>query len=114
MPFRTEAARQKSRAYLNECLKEITYLLLPPNHPPPPNNITIDPTTGQPMDPALAAQKLAAGQLRPSPPVNPSQASPVSTAMQHGTSNSQPSNAQLPSSQPHEQQLRMHTNNTTF
>ncbi|KAJ6262234.1 Striatin-3 [Drechslerella dactyloides] len=47
--LRSEEARKKSRHYLDECLKEITYLLLPPNHPPPPNPPqSIDPMTGHP------------------------------------------------------------------
>ncbi|KAF3921416.1 Striatin-3 [Orbilia brochopaga] len=47
--LRSEEARKKSRHYLDECLKEITYLLLPPNHPPPPNPPqSIDPLTGAP------------------------------------------------------------------
>ncbi|KAF3911991.1 Striatin-3 [Arthrobotrys entomopaga] len=48
--LRSEEARKKSRHYLDECLKEITYLLLPPNHPPPPNPPqSIDPITGAPI-----------------------------------------------------------------
>ncbi|EPS44479.1 hypothetical protein H072_1516 [Dactylellina haptotyla CBS 200.50] len=48
--LRSEEARKKSRHYLDECLKEITYLLLPPNHPPPPNPPqSIDPMTGAPI-----------------------------------------------------------------
>ncbi|KAG0642566.1 WD40-repeat-containing domain protein [Tuber brumale] len=40
--YRAEAARNKSRAYLEKCLQEITYLLTPPNHPPPQNQPPIN------------------------------------------------------------------------
>ncbi|CCX32581.1 Similar to Striatin Pro11; acc. no. Q70M86 [Pyronema omphalodes CBS 100304] len=33
--YKAESARNKSRAYLEKCLQEITYLLKPPSHPPP-------------------------------------------------------------------------------
>ncbi|KAK6534364.1 hypothetical protein TWF281_005687 [Arthrobotrys megalospora] len=123
--LRSEEARKKSRHYLDECLKEITYLLLPPNHPPPPNPPqNIDPITGAPLstDQQISSippfpQQLPSQQIQRFPdtqptgngvalsrPLHPAPLSilpsPPTLAQQHQTS--QPNNTNLPYSHAHE------------
>ncbi|KAK6502961.1 hypothetical protein TWF481_007998 [Arthrobotrys musiformis] len=120
--LRSEEARKKSRHYLDECLKEITYLLLPPNHPPPPNP-PIDLVTGAPLSteqqilsiPQFPHQ-LPSQQIQKFPEAHPTgngvafsrslHPAPVSilpsppVALPHQTS--QPNNTNLPHSHAHE------------
>ncbi|KAF3125006.1 hypothetical protein TWF594_001702 [Orbilia oligospora] len=122
--LRSEEARKKSRHYLDECLKEITYLLLPPNHPPPPNPPqNVDPVTGAPLPteqqissiPPFPHQ-LASQQIQKFPDTQPTgngvafsrslHPAPISilpsppVALPHQTS--QPNNTNLPYSHAHE------------
>jgi len=55
-PYKAEEARTKSRMYLAKCLQEITYLLTPPNHPAPQQQMPN-------LDPNLALQQQANQQL---------------------------------------------------
>ncbi|KAK6361711.1 hypothetical protein TWF730_005425 [Orbilia blumenaviensis] len=122
--LRSEEARKKSRHYLDECLKEITYLLLPPNHPPPPNPPqNIDPVTGAPLPPdhhissiPNFPQQLPSQQLQKFPDTQPTgngvafprplHPAPLSIlpappiAVPHQTS--QPNHTNLPHSHSHE------------
>jgi striatin 1/3/4 len=71
-PLRQEAQREKSRQYLERCLQEITYLLTPPAHAPPPNTAALaalsiqNPTetnlTRQAMEEAYLNQQRLRGQ----------------------------------------------------
>ncbi|KAF3931766.1 Striatin-3 [Dactylella cylindrospora] len=123
--LRSEEARKRSRHYLDECLKEITYLLLPPNHPPPPNSSqSIDPVTGAPIggeQPISSLQQVAQQQqilqqskypdqiqsrnvgADPSRPLQPAPlAIPPMIPIQQQMQSHQPSNSGLPHSQAHE------------
>ncbi|KAK4996306.1 1,2-dihydroxy-3-keto-5-methylthiopentene dioxygenase [Elasticomyces elasticus] len=52
-----EAERDKSRLYLERCVQEITYLLTPPAHPPPPQTNMQPAYTGIP-DPPLSMDEM--------------------------------------------------------
>ncbi|KAF3918946.1 Striatin-3 [Dactylellina cionopaga] len=95
LSLRSEEARKKSRHYLDECLKEITYLLLPPNHPPPPNPPqSIDPMTGA---------HISMDQSLSSIPQFPQQMQKFQDTPQRGGNGSmQPNNGNLPFSHAHE------------